>query len=159
MAVYRDFMFYKEGIYRHVTGDLVGYHAVCCVGYDQADGCWICKNSWGTEWGDDGYFKIAYGEADMDTQFPMFGVRTVAGTLLDTQTSEVGDDWVDALFAEHTFESKKNLLWAFVKGKWRYREVSEAELASLGGTLFEAASVRAFYKGDQLDKLVGAKKF
>lgn len=159
LAVYRDFMFYKDGVYRHVTGDLVGYHAVCCVGYSEDEQCWICKNSWGTEWGDNGYFRIAYGEADIDTQFPMFGVRTVAGTLLDSETTDVGDDWVEALFAEHAFDSKKNLLWAFVKGKWRYREVSESELAGLGGTLFEAESVRAFYRGDQLDKLVGAKKY
>jgi hypothetical protein len=32
-------------------------------------------------------------------------------------------------------------------------------LAGLGGALFEAASVRAFYTGDKLDKLVGAKKY
>ena len=159
LAVYRDFMFYKEGVYRHVTGDLVGYHAVSCVGYSEDEQCWICKNSWGTEWGETGYFKIAYGEADIDTQFPMFGVRGVAGTLLETEGKETGDDWVEALFAEHTFDSKKNLLWAFVKGKWRYREVSESELAGLGGTLFEAESVRAFFTGEQLDKLVGAKKY
>lgn len=160
MAVYRDFMYYRDGIYRHVTGDLVGYHAVCCVGYREDEQCWICKNSWGTGWGGNGFFKIAYGEADMDTQFAMFGVPQVAGTLLESdQTEETGDDWVEALFAEHTFDSKKNLLWALVKGKWRYREVSESELVGLGNTLFEAESVRAFFKGEQLDKLVSAKKY
>jgi C1A family cysteine protease len=159
LAVYRDFMYYKEGVYRHVTGDLVGYHAVSCVGYSESDQCWICKNSWGTGWGENGYFKIAYGEADIDTQFAMFGVPQVAGPLIVTEDGEAGDDWVEALFAEHTFDSKKNLLWAFVKGKWRYREVTESELAGLGGTLFEAESVRAFFKGERLDKLVGAKKY
>jgi len=159
MAVYRDFMFYKTGVYRHLTGDLAGYHCVSCVGYSEEEQCWICKNSWGTGWGDGGYFKIAYGESEIDTRFAMYGIKRVGGTLLQTDEQETGDDWVETLFAEHSFASKKNVLWAFVKGKWRYQEVSESELTGLGGALFEAASVRAFYTGDKLDKLVGAKKY
>jgi len=159
MAVYQDFFYYKDGIYKHVTGDLAGYHAISCVGYSEADSCWICKNSWGPSWGDNGFFKIAYGESDIDTQFAMYGVKGVSGTLLDVDEEETGDDWAEAVFAEHSFHSQKNLLWAFVKGKWRYQEVTETQLTSLGGTLFEAESVRAFFTGEKLDKLVGAKKY
>jgi len=67
MAVYEDFMAYRSGVYRHVVGDKVGYHAVCVVGYDDAIEAWIVKNSWGTGFGDDGFFLIAYGEAEIDT--------------------------------------------------------------------------------------------
>ena len=70
MAVYSDFMTYKSGIYRHVVGNLVGYHAVCVVGYDDTLGCWIAKNSWNTGWGEKGFFRIRYGECGIDTQFP-----------------------------------------------------------------------------------------
>ena len=47
-------------------------HRICLVGWDdiysrynfkttpQGDGAWICKNSWGTNWGDEGYFYISY---------------------------------------------------------------------------------------------------
>lgn len=60
MTVYEDFMFYKSGIYEHVTGGRAGGHAVVIVGYDDASGVWIVRNSWGTSWGEEGYFRIPY---------------------------------------------------------------------------------------------------
>lgn len=74
MAVYSDFFSYKSGVYRHVTGGLSGYHAISVVGYDDDLKCWICKNSWGTGWGDNGWFKIGYGECMMDTSFAFYDV-------------------------------------------------------------------------------------
>jgi C1A family cysteine protease len=38
----------------------VGGHCVVCVGYDDARGVWICRNSWGTGWGKGGYFTLPY---------------------------------------------------------------------------------------------------
>jgi C1A family cysteine protease len=44
-------------------------HSVLIVGWDDAmcggAGGWIVKNSWGTAWGDDGYFYIEYGSASI----------------------------------------------------------------------------------------------
>lgn len=69
--VYDDFLHYRTGIYHH-TGlkdpfnpfELTN-HAVLLVGYgtDPASGLdyWIIKNSWGTSWGEDGYFRIRRG--------------------------------------------------------------------------------------------------
>jgi C1A family cysteine protease len=48
-------------------------HSVLIVGWDDGflhtggSGGWIVKNSWGTGWGDSGYFAIAYGSAQMGT--------------------------------------------------------------------------------------------
>lgn len=39
---------------------VVGGHAVCCVGYDDAESLFLCRNSWGVDWGMAGYFKIPY---------------------------------------------------------------------------------------------------
>lgn len=33
MTVYNDFLVYSSGVYHHVYGDLVGYHAVTMIGY------------------------------------------------------------------------------------------------------------------------------
>ena len=83
LAVYGDFFHYGSGVYRHVAGNLAGYHAVCVVGYDDADGCWIAKNSWNTGWGESGFFRIHYGECGIDSQFPFYypdSVTLVPGT-------------------------------------------------------------------------------
>jgi uncharacterized repeat protein (TIGR02543 family) len=66
MLVYSDFFGYTEGVYRHTSGQLRGGHAVTIVGYDDEEGYWIAKNSWGTSWGENGWFKIAYGECGID---------------------------------------------------------------------------------------------
>ena len=42
---------------------LVGYHAVCGVGWDK-DGLWV-KNSFGESWGNNGYFKILFDKWDV----------------------------------------------------------------------------------------------
>lgn len=67
LNVYQDFFSYRSGIYRHVTGSLAGGHCIVLIGYDDAAGCWIGRNSWGTGWGDGGYFKIAYGECGIES--------------------------------------------------------------------------------------------
>lgn len=65
MAVYRDFLYYAGGIYIRTSNELMGYHCICVIGYDDENECWICKNSWGTDWGMDGFFKIGYYECDI----------------------------------------------------------------------------------------------
>lgn len=64
--VYDDFYSYSGGVYHHVTGNAVGGHCVCFVGYDDGQSCWICKNSWGQGWGQSGFFQIGYGECGIE---------------------------------------------------------------------------------------------
>ena len=75
MEVNSDFFDYTGGVYTYDYGDFMGNHAICVIGYDDTQNCWICKNSWGTSWGEDGYFKIAYGECGMGTEFPFYVVQ------------------------------------------------------------------------------------
>ena len=58
--LWRDFYYYHGGIYHHKWGRIIGGHVMALVGYDDEQRCWIIKNSWGTEWGEDGWLRIAY---------------------------------------------------------------------------------------------------
>ena len=69
MTVYSDFYHYSSGIYKVTVGATVeGGHLVAIIGYDYANGYWICKNSWGTDWGENGFFLIQMGQADTGIQ-------------------------------------------------------------------------------------------
>jgi hypothetical protein len=67
--VYNDFYSYRSGVYSYTTGSYVGAHAVSVVGYDDALQAFIVKNSWGSGWGEAGYFMIAYSELTGTSRF------------------------------------------------------------------------------------------
>jgi C1A family cysteine protease len=85
IRVFDDFFAYGGGVYRHIvdnnpnTPDDVerGLHCVEIIGYSESEQCWIGKNSWGIAWGDQGFFKIGYGEIGIDTDFPFWTARGV----------------------------------------------------------------------------------
>jgi len=50
--VYEDFFDYSGGIYKHTYGEYDSMHLLTVVGYNDDPGYWICKNSWGEDWGE-----------------------------------------------------------------------------------------------------------
>ncbi len=62
MEVFEDFYRYGYGVYRHALAGSEGYHAILIVGYDDAQGVWICQNSWSDQWGEAGMFRLAYNQ-------------------------------------------------------------------------------------------------
>ena len=52
----------KTGVLNMPTSaeQVVGGHAVLCVGYDDAAQRFIVRNSWGAKWGQKGYFTMPY---------------------------------------------------------------------------------------------------
>eukprot|EP01006_Ploeotia_vitrea_P057175 TRINITY_DN68156_c5_g4_i1.p1 TRINITY_DN68156_c5_g4~~TRINITY_DN68156_c5_g4_i1.p1 ORF type:complete len:332 (-),score=73.61 TRINITY_DN68156_c5_g4_i1:39-1034(-) len=62
--VYEDFLTYKSGVYKHVSGRFLGGHAVKAVGWGvtaQGTKYWIINNSWNKDWGMNGQFWILRG--------------------------------------------------------------------------------------------------
>ncbi|MCX5787388.1 MAG: C1 family peptidase [Elusimicrobia bacterium] len=86
MMVFEDFKHYQSGVYTQTPGSkFLGGHAILIVGYDDASQSFIVKNSWTTQWGENGYFRIAYSEAACDLmdmllyhQKVNFGCMTIA---------------------------------------------------------------------------------
>lgn len=67
-SVQGGFYGYSEGCYTQDGGDI--NHGVLIVGWDDnhcedGSGAWRVKNSWGTNWGDNGYFWVRYGDAQI----------------------------------------------------------------------------------------------
>lgn len=57
-----DFGYYQSGVYYNPNCEPNKYtHAVVVVGYGNENGqdYWLVKNSWGADWGDHGYIKMA----------------------------------------------------------------------------------------------------
>jgi cathepsin B len=63
-TVFEDFLLYKTGVYKHITGSALGGHAVKLMGWGVENGTkyWLLANSWNTDWGDNGFFKILRGK-------------------------------------------------------------------------------------------------
>jgi len=62
-SVYADFETYVSGVYVHKTGAYMGGHAVKIIGWgvDNGQSYWTVANSWNTDWGEQGFFRIIRG--------------------------------------------------------------------------------------------------
>ena len=60
MEVYEDFYHYTSGIYHYAGGAAMGGHAIKIIGWGKLGFTryWLAANSWGTNWGEEGYFRI-----------------------------------------------------------------------------------------------------
>jgi C1A family cysteine protease len=62
LTVYTDFLLYDSGIYKHVSGNAEGGHAVSIVGYNDDGRYWIIRNSWGPTWGEGGFMRVSWDD-------------------------------------------------------------------------------------------------
>ncbi|KHJ99381.1 papain family cysteine protease [Oesophagostomum dentatum] len=65
-VVYEDFRYYTKGIYKHSWGAQLGGHAIKIIGWGVENGTkyWTISNSWNSDWGENGYFRMIRGIND-----------------------------------------------------------------------------------------------
>jgi C1A family cysteine protease len=54
-----EFQKYESGIFKSCEDQPIN-HSVTIIGWDDVEGYWIVRNSWGKKWGEDGYVRMAY---------------------------------------------------------------------------------------------------
>lgn len=133
---------------QYVNDKISTDHAVAIVGWDDnypkenflvtppGDGAWIIKNTWGTDWGDDGYIYLSYYDKSL---------------LRHYEGNKYYDRWAIGVIAENTIQYNKNYQydvgwsWNFCEGvNLTYANVYEAlddDLIAAVGTYFKNCSV------------------
>ncbi len=80
MHFFRDFDAYRSGVYvTDPNSPELGGHNVMIIGWKndktvKNGGYWIGKNSFGPNWGEGGFFRIAYGECNLDNYYANYAV-------------------------------------------------------------------------------------
>ncbi|CAB61032.2 Cathepsin B-like cysteine proteinase 3 [Caenorhabditis elegans] len=90
--VYEDFYHYKSGVYHYTSGKLVGGHAVKIIGWGVENGVdyWLIANSWGTSFGEKGFFKIRRGTNECQIEGNVVAGIAKLGTHSETYEDDGG---------------------------------------------------------------------
>ncbi|MFH1239931.1 MAG: C1 family peptidase [Candidatus Diapherotrites archaeon] len=81
---------YWDGDIYRCTNDEGTDHCVVLVGYNADEYYWIAKNSYGSSWQDNGYFKVGYGECDIES-YARYADVIGCGTTITKNTILTGD--------------------------------------------------------------------
>jgi len=94
-----DFMYYKDGIYKsspnkiHQEWEQVD-HAVLLIGYGKEKNApyWTMQNSWGDDWGENGYFRMARGSDESGCESIV-----VSADVVEESSNPILDDFLATL--------------------------------------------------------------
>ncbi len=139
---YPDKDLWPDDVYYHtdIYQDYIGPHIVVIVGYNEEDPdnkYWICKNSWGQYWADDGYFKIKYGECKIESDIAYIELLDIAKLsnifiygqslydgVLDFKDVTPGDTVTEDFSIENTGDKDSFLDWEITEtpdwGQWEF---------------------------------------
>jgi len=124
IAVTDDLVAYTGGIYTDINNATEVNHDISVVGYGVEDGqkFWIIRNSWGTYWGENGYFRLVRGVNNI----------AIESGLCSWATAK--DTWSDINFPDYTdkFLSKgeklaKNVYHLIKKMLEKYKKKEQAK--------------------------------
>jgi len=105
VSMYWDDTYYNAGTYTYYySGGTNTNHGVTLIGWDDnkvvsgapGNGAWLIKNSWGTSWGDSGYFWISYYDSAAVTYSTAFYQATPT-TIYSTNYNYDPYGWVDSI--------------------------------------------------------------
>lgn len=126
------------------SNELEGYHCISVVGYDDNQQCWVIKNSWGPNWGENGYCRIKYNQSDLliDTSWAFYSVDPEVEPRYGSGVSKYV--LIDKYFGGNV------ILWAYAGDKWRSKHITDADLTGIAQLLFSANQVYVWWDGNQI---------
>ncbi|MEG1996617.1 MAG: lectin like domain-containing protein, partial [Oscillospiraceae bacterium] len=116
-------------------------HTVLLVGWDdnfsrenfsegcrpQNDGAWLIRNSWGTDWGDDGYFWLSYEDKTIDYG-PFYNLESNDNYNRNYQHDTIG--WCSSISIEDKQNPETYLNSAFCSNVFTAQESQQLEAVS-----------------------------
>ena len=140
-GIYYDDGYRNGASYYYYGSTAYGNHAVTIVGWDdnysknkfygspKGNGAWIVKNSWGPEWGSNGYFYVSY----YDTVFAKIGQSDASYTFILNDTIRLDKNYqYDIAGKTDYFYNSSSSVW--YKNKFT---ASDNELLAAASTYFE----------------------
>lgn len=108
---------------RREKDQFLGGHAMLVIGYDDYLKAFEVMNSWGTEWADDGYVYIKYGDFAANCKYASNIVPSFEAAFND-YSDPYGEDYVDE-YAEDTYDDQSNDTYPPVEDEYSNDEYSD----------------------------------
>lgn len=125
---------YTGGIYCDDTGNMDIVHDISVVGYGEEDGqkFWLVRNSWGTHWGEEGFFRVCRGTNNIAIES-------------DCAWATPKDTWTEKTW-HYTTDAEKNdplndfTVYEFPQPTYKGKDAPDNETPNTGGCRVEKAT-------------------